>query len=77
MPPMTLKELLRENKNTYIKMAKLKGAGTQHIMCRCLAKSDTLPLSCTNNPQPGDCRSEGNRVNLWVLDRAASLRAGI
>ena len=26
-PPMTLKDLLGENKNTYVKMAKLKGKG--------------------------------------------------
>ena len=33
-PPMMPKELLGENKNNYIKMAKLKGAETRHVMCR-------------------------------------------
>ena len=32
-PPMTLKELLGENKNTYVKMAKLKGKGARYVMC--------------------------------------------
>ena len=31
-PPMMLMDLLRENKNTYIKMPKLKGKGAQYVM---------------------------------------------
>ena len=50
-PPMMLKELLSKNKNKYIKMAKLKGAGAHHVMCGCLAKSNTLPLSCIDDLQ--------------------------
>ena len=58
-PPMMLKELLGENKRKYIKMAKLESDCTQHIMCGCLTKSDTLLLLCIDNLQAGDCRSEG------------------
>ena len=74
---MTLKELLCKNKNNYIRMAKLKGKGARYVMCGCLTKSNTLPLSCIDNLEPGDCRSEGYEVNLKVLERAASLCAGI
>ena len=76
-PPLMLKDLLGENKNTYIKMAKLKGKGAQYVMCGCLAKSDSLPLACIDDLQPGDCRSEGYEINLKVLDKAASLCSGI
>ena len=60
-PPMTLKDLLGENKNTYIKMAKLKGKGARYVMCGCLAKSNSLPLACIDDLQLGDCRLEGYR----------------
>ena len=46
-------------------------------MCGCLAKSDSLPLPCIDDLQPGDCRSEGYEINLKVLDKAASLCTGI
>ena len=68
---------LGKNKNKYIKMARLKSIGTQHVMCGCLAKSDTLPLSCIDDLQPGNCRSEGYEINLKILERAKNLCARI
>ena len=57
---------LREQEQVH-QMARLKGVGTQHVMCGCQAYSDTLPLSCIDDLQPGDCRLEGYKINLKML----------
>ena len=72
-----VKELLRENRDNYYNIVKEDSPEKRHEKCGCLAKSDMVPISCVDDLQAGDCRSEGYEANMKLLGDVKDMCLGI
>ena len=76
-PPSTVQELLKENRDNYHNIIKEDSPKKRHKKCGCLAKSNTVPISCVDNLQASDCRSKGFKANMKLLGDAKDMCLGI